>query len=176
MGSAEACEGTSPEGSKVPVDIAEGSIEQFAPRDDDQVHRGVRWFVHQSEHLSNQPFSPVSVDRVAELARGDDAEPDTRGRARREQQSEKPGRDARVGLEHPGELASTSHSLGLAERVRRQGSRRYDDETVSRLRPLARRRLSTSRPFLVAIRVRKPCVLARWRRFGWKVRFMIRDP
>jgi hypothetical protein len=49
----------------------------------------------------------------------------------------------------------------------------YDDETVSRLRPLARRRFSTRRPFLVAIRVRNPCVFARWRRFGWKVRFMM---
>jgi hypothetical protein len=32
----------------------------------------------------------------------------------------------------------------------------YDVETVKRFRPLARRRLSTIRPFLVFIRTRKP--------------------
>jgi hypothetical protein len=84
MGSLEACEGTSPEGSEVPVEIAEGSIEQFAPRDDDQVHRGVRWFVHQPENLSNQSFSPVSMDRVAKLSRRHDPEPNARGRSCRE--------------------------------------------------------------------------------------------
>ena len=38
--------------------------------------------------------------------------------------------------------------------------------TVSRLRPLARRRLSTLRPPFVVIRSRKPWVFARRRRFG----------
>src|SRR5437773_9730217 len=38
--------------------------------------------------------------------------------------------------------------------------------TVSRLRPFARRRLSTFRPPFVFMRSRKPCVLARRRRFG----------
>ena len=38
--------------------------------------------------------------------------------------------------------------------------------TVSFLRPRARRRARTARPFLVSIRVRNPCVLARWRLFG----------
>jgi len=38
--------------------------------------------------------------------------------------------------------------------------------TVSFLRPRARRRASTARPFLVSMRLRNPCVLARWRLFG----------
>src|SRR5260370_37970593 len=38
--------------------------------------------------------------------------------------------------------------------------------TVSFLRPRARRRARTARPFLVSIRERNPCVLARWRLFG----------
>ena len=50
------------------------------------------------------------------------------------------------------------------------------DETVSRFRPLARRRFRTSRPFFVLMRTRKPCVRRRRRRFGWNVRFMIADP
>ena len=39
-------------------------------------------------------------------------------------------------------------------------------QTVSRLRPFARRRFSVFRPPGVFIRSRKPCVLARRRRFG----------
>jgi len=49
---------------------------------------------------------------------------------------------------------------------------RYTDYGVSCARPLARRRLSTSRPALVAMRARKPCVRARLMRLGWNVRFM----
>jgi hypothetical protein len=37
---------------------------------------------------------------------------------------------------------------------------------VSFLRPRARRRARTARPFLVAIRLRNPCVFARWRLLG----------
>jgi hypothetical protein len=39
--------------------------------------------------------------------------------------------------------------------------------TVSRLRPFARRRLRTIRPFLVAIRTRKPWAFFRRRVLGW---------
>jgi len=45
--------------------------------------------------------------------------------------------------------------------------------TETRLRPLARRRDRTACPLFVFIRVRKPCVLERWRRLGWNVRFGI---
>jgi hypothetical protein len=37
----------------------------------------------------------------------------------------------------------------------------YSLLTVRRLRPFARRRFSTRRPFFVLMRVRNPCVLAR---------------
>lgn len=49
----------------------------------------------------------------------------------------------------------------------------FSELTVRRLRPLARRALSTRRPFFVAIRARKPCLLARLRRWGWYVRFIL---
>jgi len=42
----------------------------------------------------------------------------------------------------------------------------YSLLTVSLLRPLARRRFSTRRPFLLLIRTRKPCVRLRWRVLG----------
>jgi hypothetical protein len=38
---------------------------------------------------------------------------------------------------------------------------------VSRFRPLRRRRLMIARPARVRILARKPCVFARFRRFGW---------
>lgn len=46
------------------------------------------------------------------------------------------------------------------------------NQTARRLRPLARRRDRTARPFLVAMRARKPWVRARLMVLGWKVRFM----
>ena len=45
-------------------------------------------------------------------------------------------------------------------------SQSYSLLTVSRFRPLARRRFSTSRPFFVAIRTKNPCVRLRWRVLG----------
>src|SRR5262245_47122492 len=45
-------------------------------------------------------------------------------------------------------------------------------ETVSRLRPFARRRFRTSCPPGVLIRARKPCVRLRRLLLGWYVRFM----
>ena len=45
--------------------------------------------------------------------------------------------------------------------------------TVKRQRPRSRRRLSTSRPSLVAMRCRKPCLRRRGMRFGCHVRFGI---
>ncbi|AEA72210.1 Hypothetical protein PSEBR_m1756 [Pseudomonas brassicacearum subsp. brassicacearum NFM421] len=47
-----------------------------------------------------------------------------------------------------------------------------DYQTARRARPLARRRDRTARPFLVAMRARKPWVRARLIVLGWKVRFM----
>src|SRR4051794_14095815 len=43
--------------------------------------------------------------------------------------------------------------------------------TEMRLRPLARRRRSTSRPPRVFLRARKPCVRLRLLLWGWYVRF-----
>ncbi len=49
---------------------------------------------------------------------------------------------------------------------------RRSDQTARRLRPLPRRAEITERPARVRIRRRKPCVLARRRLFGWKVRLL----
>ena len=47
---------------------------------------------------------------------------------------------------------------------------------MRRLRPLARRRFNTWRPFLVAMRTRNPCVRLRRRRFGWNVTLIVGYP
>jgi len=58
-------------------------------------------------------------------------------------------------------------SLGHAESLRsRRLARRAAYDTVRRLRPLARRRFRTRRPFFVLMRSRKPCVLRRRLRLG----------
>lgn len=45
--------------------------------------------------------------------------------------------------------------------------------TLRFFRPLALRRASTLRPFLDAMRDRKPCLFALLRRLGWYVRFIL---
>src|SRR4029453_19040632 len=45
-----------------------------------------------------------------------------------------------------------------------------------RIRPLPRRRAMIERPARVRMRIRKPCVLARLRLFGWNVRFTTTAP
>jgi len=45
-------------------------------------------------------------------------------------------------------------------------------ETVSFLRPFARRLANTLRPLAVCIRLRKPCTVLRRRLWGWNVRFI----
>ena len=46
-------------------------------------------------------------------------------------------------------------------------------ETVSFLRPLARREASTRRPFAVCMRWRKPCLLFLFLLWGWNVLFIV---
>ena len=46
-------------------------------------------------------------------------------------------------------------------------------ETLSFLRPLARREANTRRPFLVAILSRKPCLFTLLRLWGWNVLFIV---
>ena len=47
------------------------------------------------------------------------------------------------------------------------------DQADSRDRPLWRRAFTIARPALVRMRLRKPCLRARLRTFGWYVRFIV---
>src|SRR5690606_2581450 len=112
-----------------------------------------------AQRLAQAPPDAVADDRIANLAANDYGYPHLSG--------------PRLPHAHRDVLAaprSTPHEplevpLGLQRP--RVGGRWQRSETVRRWRPLARRRARTRRPAAVAMRARKPCVLARLRRLGW---------
>ena len=75
-----------------------------------------------------------------------------------------------------GKGESTGPRKGLIRLRGRLGAMLRAVQGIRRTRPLARRALRTFRPFLVALRARKPWVRARLMRLGWKVRFMLGAP
>jgi hypothetical protein len=119
-----------------------------------------------TENLSYQSFRSVPLNGSAELFRRRDAQTPRRTVV---------GQDEHGCVAPVNPCAPFIHflKLGTAANVfmRPEPSQRYSLLTVRRFRPFARRRLSTSRPFFVLIRTRNPCVFARWRVFGWNVRF-----
>jgi len=105
-----------------------------------------------SKELPNQPFGPVANDRVPNLLTGRDPQS---GRTKLVPQGEtrhEPGSPSSAAFVHPCKFRPTVKLV-------------YDD-TDNLLRPLARRRLRTVRPFFVAMRTRKPWVRRRRRWFG----------
>jgi hypothetical protein len=52
----------------------------------------------------------------------------------------------------------------------------WQDQALSRSRPLRLRAARTARPARVRMRSRKPCVFARRRLFGWNVRLLTGTP
>jgi hypothetical protein len=118
-----------------------------------------------AENVSNQSFSSISLDRAAELpSRRDPQAADVKLVAKQEERNQLPVTPDPLGV-HPLEIVTATNSLAGPEVSRgcrhQQGtgsgrSGAYRLLTVSRLRPLARRRLRTRRPFLVLIRTRNP--------------------
>jgi hypothetical protein len=83
-------------------------------------------------------------------------------------------RDVGPTVEPTGCAGRRSHGRGLRRGTLSTGA--YADR---RTRPFARRLARIARPARVRIRTRKPCVLWRFRLFGWKVRFTsmaLREP
>jgi hypothetical protein len=106
-----------------------------------------------SEQLANQALCPVSPNRVSNFLAGRNAEAGrsdliSQGEARHE-----PAAKTRALFKDLGKLRPSAQF-------------HRDDETLRRLRPLARRRLSTIRPFFVCMRTRNPWVRRRRRRLG----------
>jgi hypothetical protein len=122
------------------------------------------------EYFSNEALRAVPLHRAAQPFRGGDAEPSDRQRVRQQEQRREAALDPDAALVHELKLDAAADVFVRSEARhdrRRQiagpeaRAGRYSLLTVRRLRPFARRRLSTSRPFFVLMRTRNPCVFLR---------------
>ena len=152
---------------------AEWGVVPVTPRDRHDIERRRRVDdAPASKQLADPALRAIAYDRAAQLARRDDAKPIVAAGVRQSKQCDKAGRNFPAVRLHRRELPTMTQTRIRPKRFGQRESWCDQDETVRRLRPFARRRLSTVRPFLVRIRTRKPCVRRRRRRLGWKVRFM----
>jgi hypothetical protein len=133
-------------------------VKEFALGDDDHVKP--RRDLVPTENLSNQSFRSISLDRATQLFGGGNAQPTSAAVVCQEEYRAIPAVNPRATAVDLLEFRSATNALGWSE------SQGYSLLTVRRLRPFARRRFSTSRPFFVAIRTRNPCVRLRWRVLG----------
>ena len=148
---------TGNESSVIGFKSAQAGVEEIALGDNDDV-KSIRDLIP-TENLSNQSFRSITLDRATELLRGGDSQP-----ANPAIRQEKHRAVAAVNPKSTAvdllELGAAANAFGWPE------FQSYSLLTVRRLRPFARRRFSTRRPFLVAIRTRNPCVRLRWRVLG----------
>jgi len=184
FGLMQVVETTLEEGSIIGFKGGQGDVEQGAFRDDDNIEP-IRDLVA-TKHLSNQSFSSISVNRATELPGRRNPQPSHPKVVWKDEQSgvtaagpDAPGVDLLVFDAAANAFVRAESHHQPAVSVEQQPSSRepgaeklpYSLLTVSRLRPFARRRFSTSRPFFVLIRTRNPWVFLRWRLLGWNVRF-----
>jgi hypothetical protein len=132
---------------------AQAGVEKLPLRNDDDVES--RGDLVSTENLSNQSFSSIPLDRIADLPGRRDPEPSHATLVGQEKDRAVAAVDANAPLVDLLKLRSPADVFGRAE------SQSYSLLTVRRFRPLARRRFRTRRPFLVLIRTRNPCVFAR---------------
>jgi hypothetical protein len=128
-------------GTVVGFNIPPRGLEHLAPRDNNDINTGQRFV--DSKELSHQPFRPISRYRIPDFPASGDAEPR--------------GTNLVWQGETRDELAAKADAsiVDLGE-LRPAAQFHRDDDTVNRLRPLARLRLRTIRPFFVCIRTRNP--------------------
>ena len=108
-----------------------------------------------TKDLSNQSFSSVSLNRAADLPGRRDPEPSHPPLVGQYENRAVAAVDANTALVDLLELRAPADVFDWTE------SQSYSLLTVRRLRPLARRRFNTRRPFFVLMRTRNPCVFAR---------------
>jgi hypothetical protein len=137
---------------------AQAGVEEFALGNDNDVEP---WSdLVSTKDLSNQSFSSISLNRAADLPRRRNPEPSHTPIVGQDEDRAIAAVDSNPPLVDLLELSTPADVFGWTE------SQSYSLLTVSRLRPFARRRFSTRRPFFVLIRTRNPCVFARWRVLG----------
>jgi len=136
----------------------EAGFEELAFGDDDDVES---WRdLIPPKDLSYQSFSPVSLDRATQFFRRRYPEPSDGLLVRQQKEREIPAMEFGAAVVNLLEFGPPPDVLG------RPKARRHSLLTVRRLRPFARRRLRTRRPFFVLILTRKPCVRFLRRVFG----------
>ena len=131
----------------------QAGVEEFALRDHDDVE--ALDDLVSTKNLSNQSFSSISLHRATDLPGRRDPEPSHAAFVGQKKDGAVAAVDSNAPLVDPLEFSTATDVFGWAEF---QG---YSLLTVKRLRPLARRRFSTRRPFFVLMRTRNPCVFAR---------------
>lgn len=141
---------------------------------DDDVHRRQLVLVR-TERFPNQALHAVAANSIAHRFRSNrQSQACDRSGVESHDEREEGIRLTTPVLIYAIEIGFTAQPLRGCEAQSGGGRTRRgsDAQTASRLRPFARRRDSTSRPPLVAMRARKPCVRLRCRLLGWYVRFM----
>ena len=135
-------------------------VEEFSLGDDhDVVPRSD--FVS-TEDLPNQSFRSIPLDRAPELFRGRDTEAAKASIAGQDEDCEVAAVCPGTALVNELEFSATAQPfVGPETSHGRAVGPGYSLLTVRRLRPLARRRLRTRRPFFVLIRTRNPWARAR---------------
>ena len=129
-------------------------IECLAPRVDDDGPLGTQLIQVEADGLTEAPLDAISHDGLADRARQGESDAGTRGFAltdakRREERS----RDANPMIVNPSKILRSEN----ADTFRKAWDENYlSSLTVSFLRPAARRRERTARPFLVSMRERNP--------------------
>jgi hypothetical protein len=144
----------------------QGGVEQVAVGDDDDVEP--RGDLVATENLSYQSFGAISTHSAAQLLRRRDAQPATPLLVAEDERRAVAAPKPNAPLVHALELGAPPDVFMRAEPTVdcQLSTVDYSLLTVRRLRPFARRRFRTRRPFLVLMRTRKPCARARWRVLG----------
>jgi len=146
----------------------QAGIEQLALGHDN--HVAARRDLVSPENLSYQSLGAIPHDRAAQFSRRGDSEPPRALGLRQHEHRAEPAADPGPALVDQLEIGAATDVLRGPEADRRalaaDSGKSYSLLTVRRLRPFARRRFSTRRPFFVLIRTRNPWVRFRRRRFG----------
>jgi hypothetical protein len=141
------------------VEFRHRGIEGFPPGVDDNGPLGAQPIQVEADSLPDAPFDAITHHGFADRARKGEADVGTGGFvfAHTKRREERSG-DANPLVVNPSKIlgSENANTFGKA----------WDENylsslTVSFLRPAARRRERTARPFLVSMRERKPCVFAR---------------
>ena len=147
----------------------EGSIEHFPARHNHDIQS---WLGLESwsdlvapEQLPRQALRAIPTDGRTQFTACGDAQPRVGARI----WNDDDGHEARVKSSpvriRTFELRASANALA-GRQAKRRRHRYPSSATVNRLRPLARRRFSTIRPFFVDIRTLNPCAFFRRRLFG----------